>query len=234
MQGGAVEAPINIGDVQSSDGFVHAAGDALNALLPKAGAYSRLSVSGKIPIYATGLINVLLCPKLTLQAGRQPNDKIYAMIRSDLTLKVEGDSGGESWWNRFNANLSANVFGMVRIVGDTPKEIFEEFMLSLREIVQGAAEGCGMPDKIKEPMINAILTGEKATNIAQNMDDGDSVTYSFGVGVSGGAEVGPLSASAGATYMKSATMHNSNGDGNVEFKTKDTLMFNGNLSLEKC
>lgn len=213
--------PVNVGQVQDSNGFMRAASGALNAALPSNGSFCSLKVTGTIPLYSdpTGTTTITMSPSLELQAARSETGEFEVTIGSSLSLTAKaGKSLG--WLGKFEAYLTGKVRGSLKIAGDSASEIMSEFMLMVRETIAGACSACGVPNDIASKMTSGVMSNAAREQTIKGMDKNDGVTATFGVGGEVGGKWGNNSASAGIEYTKTAELKNTNGDNQLEVTSK--------------
>jgi hypothetical protein len=203
LTGGVSKKDVDLTNASDGPSFANAAGVALDALLPGPGSSASMRVSGKLPIYTTGALSAYLLPAISLEAARLGTGKVKVTFASEIGLRAEaGTSGG--WWPKFLAYFQGKVKGAIKITGDSAQEIFDEFLLTLRMVVEGACDSAGAPDSIKDAMANAIMTGQHKVETINNMDKGDSVEVVLGGEVEAGTDTswGSAKAKAGLEFSK--------------------------------
>ena len=94
------------------------------------------------------------------------------------------------------AALEANFKGTIRITGDNGLEVFDEFLLSLRYIIESACNTVSMPDKFKQPIVSGIMSDADMKDTIEGMDEKDKVKLDLEASIKGSASAGALGASA--------------------------------------
>ncbi len=234
LGGGSVSAPTGLKQsdlgVKSGAGFSSAASKALAAIVPGPGSFASLRIVGKVPIYSSGAMNCFLEPALALEAAHTDAGKYEVTISSQLGLLAEAGTRGSSWWPKFLAYFKGYVKGSLKIVGDSAAEIFDEFMLMIRMVVEGACDAAGAPADIKEAMSSAVMSSASKQSTIRGMDADDSATASVGGGVEAGADTSFGSAKGGAELMFSKTIENKDANPNaVEVTASKSLTIAGEL-----
>jgi len=225
---------VNLGAVQDGAGFMKAAGVALDAAVPSPGSFASIKVSGKLPIWSSGAATAYLEPALSLQVARTNEGKFEVTLSSEIGLKAEAGTGGGKWWPKFLAYFKGYVKGSMKIVGDSAAEIFRQFMLTVRMVVEGACDAAGAPGEIKSMMANGVMSGATKDATVKGMDKDDSVTVSIGGGVEAGANTSFGSASAGVDVDFSKKITNKDGNPNaVEVGSTTSVTVKGSFTLKK-
>lgn len=236
--GGSEQAPaVDLANVSGANGFMRAASAALDAAVPTQGSYSSLAVSGNIPLWSdpTGSAKITLAPSLKLQATRTTSDKFEVTISTALALSAKA-SRDFGWFGKFEAFLSAKASGSLKLVGDSAAEIFDEFMLTLREVIDGACSAASVPSNIADALRQGIMSDSAREATIANMDETDGVTATFGLGGSLGGKAGKVQGSAGVDYSHTTTLKN---DGNNQLdtssssKTKTAITLKGSFKTSK-
>jgi len=212
------QAPaVNLSGAQDANGFMSAASAALDAAVPTNGSFTSLTVTGNIPLWKdpTGTAGITLSPSINLQAARAETGEFEVTIGSSLALtaKAEKDWG---WFGSFEAFITAKASGSLKIKGDSATEIFREFMLTLREIIDGACDAASVPNDIADMLRQGIMSDATRSSTIKNMDENDGVTATFGVGGEVGGKWGDNSASVGVDYTHTTELKNTNGDDQLE------------------
>lgn len=232
LRGGSSEqAPaVDLSNVSGANGFMRAASAALDAAVPVQGSYSSLSVSGNIPLWSdpSGSAKVILAPSLKLQAARTSADKFEVTISTALALTAKA-SRSLGWFGKFEAFMSAKASGSLKLVGDSAAEIFDEFMLTLREVIDGACGAAGVPNNVADALRQGIMSDSAREATIQNMDENDGVTATFGLGGSLGGKAGGIEGSAGIDYSHTTSLKN---DGNNQLDTSSSSKTKTSLTLK--
>ena len=214
LQGKGPELPqTDIGEVSSGSSFAKMAGGVLDSVIPTEGSSLKFALTGAIPLYKTPGVTVTFKPALKMGVENKFG-KLRASI--ELAAGVEVSAGVETWLVDFQAALEARFSGTLSIHGDSGTEIFQEFLLSLRYIVESACETVSMPDRFKDPIVDGIMSDEDMLNTVQGMDKRDKVSLDLKAGLKGSASAGGLEASASASVGHSMILRN---DGNDELET---------------
>ena len=122
----------------------------------------------------------------------------------------------DAWFFEFKAALEATFTGTLRIFGDSGTEIFEEFLLSLRYLVENACTAVSMPDRFKEPIVTGIMSDDNMQDVVEEMDDQDKVQLELKAGLKGSLSVNDIEGSVSGTVGHSLILRN---DGNDELET---------------
>lgn len=221
--------------VKSGAGFASAASAALEAIVPGPGSFASLKIAGKVPLYTNGAISCSLESMLSLEAAHTDAGKYEVTLSSQLGLLAEAGARGSRWWPKFLAYFKGYLKGSLKIVGDSAAEIFDEFMLTVRMVVEGACDAAQAPADIKEAMASAVMSADVKRSTIQAMDKDDSTTVSVGGGVEAGADTSFGSAKGGAELMYSKTIENKDNNPNaVEVTDAKTLTIAGELDFKKA
>ena len=210
LQGQGPELPEqNLGSVDSGASFANMAGSVLDAVAPGEGSALRFKLTGSIPLYKTPGVTVSFKPSLDMGVARKKG-KMEASMK--LAAAVEVSAEVDAWLIDLQASLSASFSGTLKIVGDDGAEIFDEFLLSLRYIIEGACDTVSMPDSIKESIVGGIMSDEAMQETIEGMDGKDKVQLDLDAGLSGSASAGIVGASASASVKHSMTLQNDGND----------------------
>ena len=210
LQGQGPELPEqNLGSVDSGASFSSMAGSVLDAVAPGEGSALRFKLTGSIPLYKTPGVTVSFKPSLDMGVARKKG-KMEASMK--LAAAVEVSAEVDAWLVDLQASLSASFSGTLKIVGDDGAEIFDEFLLSLRYIIEGACDTVSMPDSIKESIVSGIMSDEAMQETIEGMDGNDKVQLDLDAGLTGSASAGIVGASASASVKHSMTLQNNGND----------------------
>lgn len=226
-------APVDLGAVRDGGSFIIAASAALDALVPGPGSFANLTIGGRLPIYSTGAMTAFLEPSLMLQAARTDKGKLEVTMESVLAIKAEAGATGSPWWPAFLGYFKAYARGSLKICGDSAVEIFREFMLTLRMVLEGACDAAGAPPEIKMAMASGVLAQNDNDATVKGMDTEDGVTVAIGGGAEAGVKTSVGDAKGGADLEFSKTISNSNGDNTPEVSAKTSVSLKGELELKK-
>jgi hypothetical protein len=179
-----------------------------------------LKITGAFPIYSIGVIDVKLIPALSVEV-RRTGAKLSATLASEIGLKASAGAEGGGWLPKFLAYFQAKIKGSLKITGDSAEEIFNEFLLTLRMVLENACSAVHAPDKIRDAMTNAIMTGESAEETIAGMDEKDSIDVTVGAGVDAGFDTFLGNGKASASYDYSKKIGKENAD-DKELSVKDS------------
>ena len=226
LQGKGPELPEqDLGEVESGSGFADMAGGILDAVAPDEGSAVQFKLTGKIPLYVTPAVSVYFKPSMTMGVKRKLG-KMEASMQ--LAAAVEVSAEVDAWLVDLEASLTASFSGTLKIVGDSGAEIFDEFLLALRYVIEGACETVSMPDSIKESIVTGIMSDAEMQDTIEEMDGKDKIQLDLNAGLKGSASAGGLSASAGADVTHSMTLQN---DGNDELQASDKTTTKGTVQI---
>lgn len=226
LQGKGPELPEqNLGEVESGSGFADMAGGILDAVAPDEGSAVQFKLTGKIPLYVTPAVSVYFKPSMTMGVKRKLG-KMEASMQ--LAAAVEVSAEVDAWLVDLEASLTASFSGTLKIVGDSGAEIFDEFLLALRYVIEGACETVSMPDSIKESIVTGIMSDAEMQETIEEMDGKDKIQLDLNAGLTGSASAGGLSASAGADVTHSMTLQN---NGNDELQSSDQTTTKGTVQI---
>ncbi len=214
LQGKGPELPkTDLGEVSSGASFAEIAGGVLDSVTPNEGSSLKFALTGAIPLYKTPGITVTFKPALKMGV-----EKKFGKLRASMELAagVEVSAGVETWLVDFQAALEASFSGTLSIHGDSGTEIFEEFLLSLRYIIESACEAVSMPDRFKDPIVTGIMSDADMQNTIEGMDEKDKVSLDLKAGLKGSASAAGLKGTVSATAGHSIILKN---DGNDELET---------------
>ena len=215
-----VAPPVNVGEVGDANSFLAAASTAMDAALPTIGSFAKLSVSGNIPLLTNGAATISFSPSLDMQLARERTGEFSAMIAAKLQLKASAGVDGWGWLPDFEAYVSTNLKGSLKIQGDSATEIMNLFMLMLRTLMEGACDAAGAPNDIKETIAGAVMGEDAKLDTLHNMDKYDRVIASVGVGAEAGASAGSLGGSVSADLSHTTMLSNTDEDrDNVDVKS---------------
>ena len=210
LQGQGPELPQqDLGSVDSGASFADMAGSVLDAVAPGEGSAIRFKLTGSIPLYKTPGVTVLFKPSIDMGVARKKG-KMEATMK--LAAAVEISAEVDAWLIDLKASLAASFSGTLKIVGDEGAEVFDEFLLSLRYIIEGACNTIRMPDRIKKSVVGGIMSDEAMQETIEGMDGKDKVQLDLDAGITGSASAGILGASASASIKHSMTLQNDGND----------------------
>lgn len=229
--GGGSEAPdgIDIGGVASADAFAKVGAAALGALIPGPGTMASLKISGRFPFYSTGAFTAFLEPMLALGAARTSDGACEVTLALQLGVRAEAGTKGMPWWASFSAALKAYVKGAVKIVGDSPREIFDQLLLTLSNVIDSAAAAADVPKDEREAIVAAIAGDAGATIQGLDKDDGVTASISAGAEASGKLPWGETTLGAEATYSRK--LGDANDDGKLDVEDSTSLTLSSQLNL---
>lgn len=221
LQGKGPELPEqDIGKVESGSAFADMAGGLLDAAAPGEGSSLQFKLKADIPLYKSPGISVDFKPSMTMGVERKGGKMISTM---QLAASVGVSAGVETWLIDFQAALEASFSGTLKITGDDGLEVFDQFLLSLRYVIESACDSVSMPDNFKSSIINGIMSENEVEDVVEGMDDKDQVRMELSAGLTGRASAGAVGASASASVKHAMTLQN---DGN------DNLTMNENTSTQ--
>ena len=219
LQGKGPELPEqNLGEMDSGSSFADMAGGILDAVAPGEGSAVKFKLTGKIPLYVTPAVSVYFKPSMEMGVARK-SGKLEASMQ--LAAAVEVSAEVDAWLIDLEASLTASFSGTLKIVGDSGAEIFDEFLLSLRYIIEGACDTVSMPERIKNSIVTGIMSDEEMQDTIEGMDGKDKVELTLDAGLSGRASAGGLGASASANVSHAMTLQN-NGNDQLEANSQTT------------
>ncbi len=210
LQGQGPELPEqNLGNVESGTAFANMAGGLLDAVAPDEGSALTFKLSGSIPLYKTPGVTVSFKPSLNMGVARKKG-KMEATMQ--LAAAIEVSAEVDAWLVDLEAALKASFSGTLKIVGDSGAEVFDEFLLSLRYIIEAACESVSMPDRIKSTIVTGIMSDEAMQETIEGMDGSDKVQLDLDAGLNASASAGVVGASASASVRHSMTLQNDGND----------------------
>ena len=211
LQGKGPDIPqTDLGAADSGSAFADMAGGLLDSIAPAEGSAVKLKITGAIPLYKTPGVEVTFKPTLEMGVERKFGKMVTSM---GLSAGVEVSAGVETWLFDLKAALEANFKGTIRITGDNGLEVFDEFLLSLRYIIESACNTVSMPDKFKQPIVSGIMSDADMKDTIEGMDEKDKVQLDLEASIKGSASAGALGASASGSVKHSFMLQN---DGNDE------------------
>ena len=145
LQGTGPELPkTDLGQSESGASFAAMAGGLLDSIAPAEGSGVKLVITGAIPLYKSPGIDVTFKPSLTMGI----ENKLGKMRASmQLAAGVEVSAGVDAWLFELKGAVEASFSGTLTIFGDSGTEIFEEFLMSLRYLIENACETVHLPDR---------------------------------------------------------------------------------------
>ena len=188
LQGKGPELPqTDLGAVESGKSFAEKAGSLLDSVVPAEESSLKLTLTGAIPLYKTPGITVTFKPSLSMGVENK-----FGKIRASMQLAaaVEVSAGVDVWFVELQAALEASFTGTLNIHGDSGSEIFHEFLMSLRYIIEGACETVKMPERFKDPIVTGIMSDQAMQDTIEGMDDNDKVWLELKAGLKGTASAG--------------------------------------------
>jgi hypothetical protein len=230
-----VAAPITLGDVGDANSFMAAASSALDAALPTIGSFAKLSVAGKIPLVTAGVAEVAFSPSLDMQVARERTGEFSAMIAAKIEIKASAGKEGWGWLPDFEAYVSGNLQGSLKIQGDSATEIMNLFMLSVRHTMEAACDAAGAPEDIKDTIAGAVMGEDAKLATLHGMDKYDRVIASVGVGAEAGAKAGDFGGSVGANLSHTTMLSNNDEDrDNADVKSfgRASVTVSGSFSMQ--
>lgn len=236
LQQNQTSAPdLNVGEVESGTAFAKIGSQAIRALVPGPGSFASLKMAGKVPIPAGAAISVFLEPILELQIGHtNDNDAKYeVMFSSQFGIGAKSGTEGSTFWPAFLAYFKGYAKGSIKITGDSPEEIFDLFMLTVRLVIENACIQAGATDSMRDAIAEGVMSGAHKTAIIDDMDKGDGVTVAIGGGVEAGAKTPVAEGKAGAELSFSRTLQDQNDDDRIEMESATSLVLSGEFTMEK-
>ncbi len=210
LQGQGPELPVqDLGEMDSGASFADMAGGVLDAVAPGEGSALSFKLTGSIPLYKTPGVTVSFKPSMNMGVARKKG-KLEASMQ--LAAAVEVSAEVDAWLVDLQASLSASFSGTLKIVGDDGAEIFDQFLLSLRYIIEGACESVSMPDGIQQTIVTGVMSDNDMQDTIEGMDDKDKVQLDLEAGLQGSASAGIVGASASASVRQSMTLQNNGND----------------------
>ena len=183
LQGKGPELPeTDLGAVESGKSFAEKAGALLDSVVPDEGSSLKFALTGAIPLYKTPGVTVTFKPSMSMGVENK-----FGKIRASMQLAaaVEVSAGVEAWFVDFQAALEGSFSGTLNIHGDSGLEIFHEFLMSLRYIIESACETVRMPDRFKDPIVTGIMSDQAMQDTIEGMDGGDKVWLELKAGLKG-------------------------------------------------
>ena len=188
LQGKGPELPeTDIGAVDSGISFAQKAGALLDSVVPDEGSSLKFTLTGAIPLYKTPGVTVTFKPSMSMGIENK-----FGKLRASMQLAaaVEVSAGVEAWFVDFQAALEGSFSGTLNIHGDSGAEIFHEFLMSLRYIIENACETVRMPDRLKDPIVTGIMSDQAMQDTIEGMDSGDKVFLELKAGLKGTMSAG--------------------------------------------
>lgn len=206
LQGKGPSVPAqDLGEMDSGPGFSRFAGGLLNRIAPDEGSSVELKITGKIPLYVNPAISVFFKPTLSMGVSKN-GGKLTATMGLEAAVEASGE------FLALKAALEGSFKGTLSITGDDGVEIFNEFLLSLRYIVEGACNQANVPDAFKKKFLNAVMTDEVMNDTIEGMDAKDQVKLDLEASITGRASVLGVGGSVGAKATNSTTLRNDGND----------------------
>lgn len=219
LQGQGPDLPEqDLGKVDSSSDFAKMAGGLLDAAAPAEGSSLEFKLTGEIPLYKNAGVSLDFKPSLTMGVKRFRGKFIASM---QLTAAVNASVGVDLWVTELKAALEASFSGALKITGDDGFEVFDQFLLSLRYIIESACDSVSIPEKYKEPIINAVMSEEKVEDVIEEMDNKDQVRVDLSAGLKGSASAGVVGVDASASVKHSFILQN-DGEDNLAMNQSTT------------
>lgn len=221
---------VEVGEMDSGLDFANVAGRILDASAPGEGSKTQIKIKGTLPLYKAPAVDIKFSPSIEISVERKQG-KLSSSLKLAAQFKATLGTEGSWWYPQFQAFVETNFSGTLAITGDSGVEIFNEFLLTLRYVMEQACEATGAPSDITEYILTGIMTDAAMEDTLEGMDERDRVQFTMAAGASTGVDTSFGGGSVGATISQTQTLSRNQRTGALQTSSSTSSGVNAAASL---